>query len=178
MPCNASEAAHLAKMLISGYPNSALTEPEYYISQVVTIFTQYELDLVRKAVAPSGIPFDIRPYMPTVGEIEAWLQKRADKAAAAKEHQLMIENQLSETDAWLKLNPSDSLKAKAKEWLDRTAPQAEEMGLKPKVLTEAQKKAALESAAKVGKEISGMKLLPETIEVLRQKESAQSPQTE
>lgn len=138
----------------------------------MAVFTQYEIDLVRKAVAPSGIPYDIKPYMPTIGEIEGWLRKRADKVGAAREHQLRIEKQMDETDAWVQLKPSEGLKEKAKAWLNRTAPQAEEMGLKPKALTEEQKKAALESAALVGKSISGMKLLPETLATLKDSQSA------
>jgi len=171
MPCNASEAAHLAKLLITGYPNSALTEPEYYIAQVVAVFTQYDIELVRKAVAPSGIPYDLKPYMPTIGEIEGWLRVRADKMASAKEHQLRIEKQMEETDAWMQLQPSDVLKAKAKAWLDRADPIAQQLsGKKPvKVYSEEEKRAFLDDASKAGREISGMKLLPETIRALKEK---------
>ena len=123
------------------------------------------IDLVKKAVAPSGIPFDIKKYMPTIGEIEGWLRIRADKIGAAKEHQLRIEKQIEDTDAWMRLKPSESLKAKGKAWLDRTDPMAQQLsGQKAKApLTEDEKKAALESAAKVGKSITGMKLRPETL---------------
>lgn len=137
---------------------------------MVAVFVGYDIDLVKKAVAPSGIPFDIKKYMPTIGEIEGWLRVRADKIGAAKEHQLRIEKQIEDTDAWMRLKPSESLKAKAKAWLDRTDPKAQQLsGQKAKIpLTEAQKKAALESAALVGKSIAGMKLLPETLATLNQ----------
>ena len=157
--------------MISGYPNSALTEPEFYITQVVTVFTQYDLELVKKAVAPSGIPFDLKPYMPTLGEIEGWLRIRADKIGASKEHQLRIEKQIEDTDAWMKLQPTEGLKAKAKVWLDRTDPKVQVLsGQKSKALTEEQKTAALANAIKAGKEIAGMKLLPETLAILKEKD--------
>lgn len=134
----------------------------------MAVFTQYDLGLVRKAVAPSGIPFDVKPYMPTVGEIEGWLRKRADSAAYAVERHRMIEKQMKETDSWVKLEASEKLKAKGKAWLDRTDPVAQELSRqKPKALTEEQKKAALDDAALVGKELAGMKLLPETLATLK-----------
>src|SRR5262245_28702990 len=78
MLCNDSEAKTCARLLISGYPNSAITEPEYYIAQLITVFVQFDRELVRKAVSPNGIPWDIKGHLPTIGEVNRWLSdKRA-----------------------------------------------------------------------------------------------------
>lgn len=77
----------MAKLLISGYPNSTLSEPEFYIAQVVSVFVNYDVGLVKKAVAPSGIPFEVSKYLPTVGEIDKWLsskQAHIDRISAIK----------------------------------------------------------------------------------------------
>ncbi len=78
MLCSNSEAAQCAKLLISGYPNSTITEPEYYISQLVSLFINFEKEVVVRAVSPSGIPSDISKFLPTIGEITVWLNKRAE----------------------------------------------------------------------------------------------------
>jgi hypothetical protein len=68
----------LARLLISGYPNSRPSEPEYFVAQVVTVFTKYDTDLIKRAVQPSGIPYSYDKFLPTIGEIDKWL---ADKQA-------------------------------------------------------------------------------------------------
>ena len=80
MLCSNLEAAQYAKLLISGYPNSTITEPEYYISQLVSLFINFEKEVVARAVSPSGIPSDISKFLPTIGEITVWLNKRAEYA--------------------------------------------------------------------------------------------------
>jgi hypothetical protein len=68
-------------MLLSAYPSARPSDAEYYVSLVVTVFTRFSDDLVRRAVEPGGIMRDHPTYLPTVGEITAWLQKRADMEA-------------------------------------------------------------------------------------------------
>ena len=68
-------------MLISGYPNSTITEPEYYISQLVTVFVGYPELLVSSACAPAGIPVQHAKFLPTIGEVKAYLDRAAVKAA-------------------------------------------------------------------------------------------------
>lgn len=134
---------------------------------VQAIFLQYEPDLVRKAVAPSGIPFEIVKWLPTTGEIEKWLKGWNDKVLAAYERDARREQQIRDREEWLSQPATERMKLKAKAWLERTDPVAQELsGQKPKALTEEQKKAALDDAALVGKSISGMKLLPETLATL------------
>ena len=76
---------------------------------------------------------------------------------------------MAERDAWEE--PSEEVKAKAKAWLDRTDEISQKLSAqRPQALTEEQKRAALDDAAKVGKEISGMMLRSETLDLLRQKD--------
>lgn len=217
MPCNASEAAHLAKLLISGYPNSTLIEPEYYIAQVVSVFVNYDVDLVKKAVAPRGIPFDLSKYLPTVGEIDKWLSGKRDyfdrigrmKAlplpmrtyvpAAPAEPNLFVGDDVPGYDdavafakeaherfyrrekdhvcydrrvvsgiwlpqSWWEVRHSKTY-AQWREGLNLQIP------AKHQELTEEQKKAALESAAQVGKGLTQLKLRPETLATLNPKDS-------
>lgn len=153
-------------MLLASYPNSTPSDEQGYIALVMGVFMRYPPDLVRKAVAPSGIPFEIIKWLPTVGEIEKWLKGWNDRVLAAYERDVRREQQITEREEWLAQPVTEAMKEKARAWLNRTDPIAQELsGQKPKALTEEQKKAALESAAKVGKEISGMRLLPETLTV-------------
>ncbi len=73
--CNRSEALALARMLLASYPNSTPVDQEGYIGLVVTIFSEYSPELVRKAVAPTGIPREVK-FLPTTGEIEKWLSEK------------------------------------------------------------------------------------------------------
>lgn len=80
MLCGFLEAQTCAKLLISGYPNQKVSEPESYITQIIAVFTQYERDLVRRACAPAGIPFEFSTYLPSVGEVNKWLAEKSVKA--------------------------------------------------------------------------------------------------
>lgn len=209
MLCSASEAAHLAKLLISGYPNSTLNEPEFYIAQVVAVFVNYDVELVKKAVAPSGIPFEISKFLPTVGEIDRWLSgKKAyvERVSRIKALPLPIRTYVPPAPAAPNLFVAEDVPgykdavafskvAHARFckyekdhvcydgrvvggywvpnswWEVRHSKTYEQWrdGLNLRVpiqrmnLDEAQKKAALADAASVGKELVGMKLLPETL---------------
>lgn len=167
--CSRLEAERFARMLLASYPNSTPSDEQGYTALIMGIFMQHPPDLVRKAVSLSGISYDTPKWLPSVGEIEKWFSNCNDRIAARIEHDARVAKQIEDTDAWLKLEPSESLRAKAKAWLDRTDPKAQQLSRqRPKALTEDEKKAALESAAEAGRKISGMKLLPETIMTINQ----------
>lgn len=106
-------------------------------------------------------------WIPSVAEIREACESKLGEISRSVEREERIQRQFKERDEdeILAAN-AEARMVKAQAWLDRAAPQAEEMGLKPKVLTEEQKKAALEDAALVGKSIFGMKLLPETLKTI------------
>lgn len=81
MPCTVSEAKHLAKLLVGGYPQSGINDPETYLTEIVAVFTQYDRDLVSKAIAPPGLPFDFPTFLPSVGQVNKWLAEKAAKQA-------------------------------------------------------------------------------------------------
>lgn len=167
--CNRLEAERFARVLLAHYPNSNPVDPDGYIALIMEAMMKFSPDLVRKCVSLSGIPSEIVRYLPTVGEVWNWLKMREGMILAAQERELRRERQLAERDTWEE--PSEEVKAKAKAWLDRTDEVSQKLSAqRPQALTEEQKKAALDDAAKVGKEISGMMLRSETLDLLRQKD--------
>jgi hypothetical protein len=90
MLCSASEASHYAHLLISGYPNSALAEPEYYITQVVGVMIQFEHDIVRDACKPSGLPASEPKFLPTVGTLTNYLTAQAASAGRKKHYSSLL----------------------------------------------------------------------------------------
>ncbi len=119
MPWTKSEAAQLAKLLISAYPNSRATEPEYYIAQVVTVFLNWPQALIEKAVSPSGIAYDYPTFLPTIGEINRWLEKRMAHLERIHGQQALPPPNYPPA--------SEHLKALGKAWLDRSDPKVREL---------------------------------------------------
>ena len=140
MLCNNLEARNLARLLISGYPNSLASEPEYYLSQIVAVFVQFDLDLVKKAISPDGIPAVMPKYLPTIGEINKWLnEKEKDYSNITRRIPSVVE----QIGDWVDRKPTSRLKEMGKAWLDRTDPIAQQLsGQKPKghVAEEAKKR--------------------------------------
>lgn len=130
MLCSSLEAAHLAKLLISGYPNSLASEPEYYLSQVVAVFVQFDVDLVKKAISPNGIPFDMPKFLPTIGEINKWLSEKDQKYRNLYRTIPLITEQIG---TWVEDKNTSRLKKMGEEWLTRSDPIAQEIsGQRPK----------------------------------------------
>lgn len=210
--CSPLEAERFARILLASYPNSTPTDKEAYIALIQTIFQQYETDLVRKAVSPSGIPYEVNKFLPTMGEIEKYLSGKRDyldrvdrmkalplptpvfKAAAPAAPNLFVGSDVpgyADAEDFTKVAHErfyrrekdhvcydgrliDGIWVPNSWWEVRHSKTYEQwresLNLRPQAkreeLTEAQKKAALDDAAKVGKEIAGMKLSAATLEVL------------
>lgn len=84
--CGVSEARDLASVLLTCYAGQAPAERQGYIATVAALFANYPYELVKKAVAPWGIPTDHPTYLPTVGEIAKWLDKKAGLSHPARPH--------------------------------------------------------------------------------------------
>ena len=57
------------------------------MAQVVAAMTGYEHSVVKAACEPSGIPAQCPKFLPTLGEIKAWLQNKAEEESKYEFHQ-------------------------------------------------------------------------------------------
>lgn len=151
-------------MLLASYPNSTPVDQSGYVGLLIETMVQFSPELVFKAVLPSGIPSEITTYLPSVGAVYKWLTNKADAIGSLNERLERRERQIAETEDWLRQS-TIQMRAKAGAWLDRSDPASQEIsGEKTnKVLSEEEKKALLDDAMKVGKEISTLRLRPETL---------------
>lgn len=163
-----------AQMIFSCYRKDETQDPEIYAAAVAAVLSGYPKGIIDYVCDPRTGIAGVSKWLPSVSEIKEACESKVNEIGRARERQERIERQFMERDRDEKLDKerSEARATKAKAWLDRTDPKAQELsGQKPKVLTEAQKKAALDDAALVGKSIAGMRLLPETLATLEGEQS-------
>jgi hypothetical protein len=162
-----------AQMIFACYRKDETQDPEVYAAAVAAVLSGYPKTVIDYVCDPRTGITGTNKWLPSVSEVKESCDVYANRIAQDIERKRRIERQFKEQEEWENQVPTDRLKEKGKAWLDRTDPIAQKLsGQKAKApLTEAQKKAALDDAALVGKSIEGMKLLPETLATLNQGDS-------
>lgn len=128
------------------------------------MFAEYPLELVRRAVMPTGIPAECTTFLPTIGIISNWLRNQSRGSDYDRGQQEIVQTRrllqrMEENDP----KTEDEVvrrRSLAQSWLDRADPRARQLsGQKPRgVVTEAERAALLQDARRVGESIRGMKL--------------------
>ena len=160
-----SEAIDAAGKLIDQFPN-AKGYSNGFIGALAQVLMQYPRQVVMRCIdARSGLARDTKFL--SISEAVGWLERDVRPVCEEADREARIKVQQEETAAWLRQTVPDSLKLKGMAWLDRSDPQAAELsGEKAKVLTPEQKEKLIEDARAAGKQITSMKLRPETLKVM------------
>lgn len=160
-----------AKTIFSCYRKDEVQNPETYLAAVTAVLSEYPIHVVDYVCDPrTGITGN-QIWLPSVAEIKTACENQYNRIMRDEERRVRIERQFKERET--DLVPTERLKAMGRAWLDRSDVAAQQLtSEKPKAFTDEQKKAALEDAAKAGREISGMKLLPETVDIIRHHDTA------
>ena len=168
LPRDPAYTLQKAQMIFSCYRKDETQDPEVYVAAVAAVLSGYPETVIDYVCDPRTGITGTNKWLPSVSEIKEACDVYANRIAQDIERKKRIERQFKDMDDWKNQVPTDRLKEKGKAWLDRKDPVAQQLsGQKAKApLTEDEKKAALESAAQVGKSIAGMKLLPETLAVI------------
>ena len=160
-----SEGIEAATNLMTQFPN-AKGYSDGFIGALAQVLMQYPRQVVLKCIdVRSGLARDVKFL--SISDVVAWLERgeRPLHETAARDDR--VRQQVKDTDAWRTMTVPESLKAKGWAWLDRTDPVAQEVsGQKPKIVTEEQRAALIESARQAGKELAGLRLRPETLATL------------
>lgn len=166
LPRDPAYTLQKAQMIFSCYRKDETQDPEVYVAAVAAVLSGYPETVIDYVCDPRTGITGTNKWLPSVSEVKEACDVHANRIAQDIERKRRIERQFKEQEEWENQVPTERLKEKGKAWLDRKDPMAQQLsGQRPKAITEDEKKAALESAAQVGKSISGMKLLPETLAI-------------
>ena len=166
LPRDPAYTLQKAEMIFSCYRKDETQDPEVYVAAVAAVLSGYPTTIIDYVCDPRTGITGTNKWLPSVSEVKEACDIHANRIAQDVERRKRIERQFKERDEWMNQVPTERLKEKGKAWLDRKDPVAQQLsGQKAKApLTEDEKKAALESAAKVGKYLSlRMKLRPRDV---------------
>lgn len=95
-PMSRDQAAILVKRMMGSYPSLSLHDPQVYIAELVTVLTQYSLEIGERAIdkAKQESP----KYVPTVPQVKAACQelRRDDAWTYAVEYEHRSQQQLED----------------------------------------------------------------------------------
>lgn len=162
-----SEAIEAVGRMIAGYPQSK-DAAKSYIGAISSLLMKYPRMVATACADPFAGVVTTTKFLPTPYDIISFCEKKVAVILHDAERELRIEKQFADREQPYR-SPLDEARRKqiADAWLDRTDPLAKELGLKPMIVTDEDREALAEDARKAGAKISGMKLKPETLEVLR-----------
>jgi len=172
-----SEAIEAAGRMIAGYAHAP---PKTYLGYMAALLTTYPRQVALACVEPHGVVSDMKSsYMPTPVDVIRWCENRTRPMAEEAERERRVEAQLRARDAWRGVDRSpDEIERRmtlAQDWLERTSPQAHDLGLKPKALTENDRETLIASARQAGALLcSGMTLSFETLALMSERDNTRA----
>lgn len=121
-----SEAIEAAGRMIRGYVNAG-NAPKSYIGAMAELLMQYPKIVALACADPfKGVAQECK-FMPTTADIVAFCDKRAHPMHEQAAREKRIQEQFEALDQWKNETVPQSLKDKAKAWLDRTDPVAQQL---------------------------------------------------
>jgi len=164
-----------AQMIFACYRKDETQDPETYAAAVAAVLSQYPQNVIDYVCDPRTGITGTNKWLPAVAEIKDACESLMNKLWQDGAREKRIEKQLADREAdykamkeQRKLNYAE-LKAKYGDgmggWLGEGAKRKDSKEAH-QLMTEEQKEAALESAAKVGQEIGTMKLSPEALKTI------------
>ena len=163
-----------AEMIFSCYRKDEVQNPEMYTAAVAAVLSEYPKSIVDYICDPRTGITGKQTWPPSVAEIKTACENKYNQILQSEESRLRRERQLQERETWENKTPSgetgERLKQMGADWLSRKDVKSQELsGQKPKLQEDPKK--LLANAAKTGKEFSGMKLRPETLGVIRERDA-------
>lgn len=93
------EAIEAVGRMIAAYPNGGGNAGKSYIGTIAAMLTQYPKSIAVQCANPlSGVARETR-FLPTVADVVAWCEPRADAVRQRVDRELRIARQLEERDA-------------------------------------------------------------------------------
>lgn len=117
-----SEAIDAVRKLIRAYPNGGANAGDGYIGTLAAVLGEYPRQVAMRCADPiRGVSRETK-FLPTVADLVAWCERETAPLRQQVSREDRVEQQLLARDD----NPehSESLRAKAKAWLDRSDPTA------------------------------------------------------
>lgn len=141
------------------------------VAAVLSGYPQYIVDYISDP--RTGIS-GTNKWLPSVAEVRDACEAKMNEVGQNEARKARIEQQLRQREEWEREVP-ERFRAKGKAWLERKDPVAQELtGQKPvKVYSDEEKRALLDDAVKVGREISGMMLSPEALMAISDRDELQ-----
>jgi len=158
------------------YRKDEAHNPDMYAAAVTAVLSDFPRDVIDYVIDPRTGILGTLKFLPTVAEIKEACEYAHNRILQQQERERRTQKQLADRDADRIDDPDRAARRKiiADAWLNRADPRAQELsGQKPKKPpTQQEIDALLNNAHDVGRSISGMKLLPETLAAMRSMDAA------
>lgn len=150
-----SEAIEAVGRMVRGYPQ---TKDKSYVGAMAEYFTYYPRSVVMACVDPINGVVATTKYLPTPADVIGFCEKKMAPMHQELAREKRIAEQLAARDADASI--PDGLKEKARAWLDRSDPVAQQLsGQKPKgPPTQEEIDALMTDARAVAAELNGGKI--------------------